>query len=336
MFERIGVPLDGSPCAERALPVAARQAQSSSGAVVLLRIVDPRSDLKPYYPSDLGVVQAMVHGEKVAARNYLEGAACGSLLADVQTNTAALCGEPAVRILAAVEAMSIDLLVLCRHNTSAAQCWLPGSLTEQLVLGASVPLLVLGEESASLLVPSRQAGYPFRALVPVDGSDVAQAALAPAAELVAALSSPASGALHLVRVVVLPDARGNGESERSAILHQAWSSLERTVADLRNGLIDPSLGELHLSLSRSVTSDDDIASGICRLAEDGEGSAVPEGGGRTDLIAMATRECGESPRGGAGSLAARVLHTTRLPLLIVPPQYVGHRGHLSRDEAIVA
>lgn len=46
MFERLGVPLDGSPCAERAQP--------SAGTVVLLRVVDPRGDLKPYYPSDLG------------------------------------------------------------------------------------------------------------------------------------------------------------------------------------------------------------------------------------------------------------------------------------------
>lgn len=185
--------------------------------------------------------------------------------------------------------MSIDLLVLCRRKASAARRWLSGSLTEQLVRGASVPVLVLGEESASLLMPSRQAGYPFRALVPLDGSDVAQAALAPAAELVAALSAPAPGALHLARVVVLPDARGNGENERSTILQQARSSLERAVADLRQG-----------------------------------------------LIAMATRGCGESPRGGACSVTARVLHTTRLPLLIVPPQYVGRRGHLARDEAIVA
>ena len=72
MFERIGVPLDGSPCAERALPVAARLARASAGTVVLLRVVDPRSGLKPYYPSDLEVVQAMVHDEQIAARNYLD------------------------------------------------------------------------------------------------------------------------------------------------------------------------------------------------------------------------------------------------------------------------
>lgn len=89
--------------------------------------------------------------------------------------------------------------------------------------------------------------------------------------------------------------------------------------DLRHGLLIPSLGELYLSLSWSVTIDDDIASGICRLTEDGEASPVPEEVGRADLVAMATRGFGESQRCGAGSITARVLDKTRLPLLIVPP-----------------
>jgi nucleotide-binding universal stress UspA family protein len=36
MFKRILVPLDGSPRAEHALPVAARLARASGGTVVLL------------------------------------------------------------------------------------------------------------------------------------------------------------------------------------------------------------------------------------------------------------------------------------------------------------
>lgn len=324
MFERIGIPLDGSPCAERALPVAARLAQPSASTVVLLRVVDPRSDLKPDYPSDLEVVQAMVHEEQVAARNYLEGVARRSLPTNIQTKTAALCGQPAVRILAAVEAMDIDLLVMCRHNSSAARRWLSGSLAEQIIRGAPVPVLVLPGESVHPFASSHRASHPFRALVPLDGSDAAQAALEPAAHLVAVLSAPAPGTLHLARVVVLPDGGGNGASERSAIFQQAWRSLESTATDLQQGLIARHVREPHPSLSWSVTIDDDIASGICRLAEDSEDPAAPERGARADLIAMTTRWFGESQRCGAGSITARVLHKTRLPLLIVPPRNVEH------------
>jgi len=44
MFERILVPLDGSPRAEKALPVAARIARASGGSVTLLQVVSPPID----------------------------------------------------------------------------------------------------------------------------------------------------------------------------------------------------------------------------------------------------------------------------------------------------
>jgi nucleotide-binding universal stress UspA family protein len=39
MFQHIVVPLDGSPRAEQALPVAARIARASGGTLTLLRVV---------------------------------------------------------------------------------------------------------------------------------------------------------------------------------------------------------------------------------------------------------------------------------------------------------
>ena len=39
MFQHIVVPLDGSPRAERALPVAARIARASGGSILLLQVV---------------------------------------------------------------------------------------------------------------------------------------------------------------------------------------------------------------------------------------------------------------------------------------------------------
>jgi nucleotide-binding universal stress UspA family protein len=154
MFERIGVPLDGSAHAEQALPVAARLARASAGTVVLLRVVNPRCELEPYYPSDLEVVQAMVHDKKVAAYRYLSGVTQMSLLADVGTEAAVLCGQPGIRILTEVRARRIDLLVMCCHSSSDAKRWLDGSLVEQIIREA--PVLVLREENAPLLAPSRQ------------------------------------------------------------------------------------------------------------------------------------------------------------------------------------
>ena len=333
MFQHIGVLLDGSAPAEQALPLAAHLARASAGTVVLLHVVNPGSDLEPYYPSDLEVVQEMVHVEKVAAYCYLESLARKSLLADVRTVIAVLCGQPTNRIVSEVEASRIDLIVMCAHSYSGIQRWTQGSLVEKIVNQAPVPVLVLREESLLSLASSSRVNGSLRALVPLDGSVYAESALAPAAQLVAALSAPLSGALHLARVMVLPDAEGRSESERNAMLQQARHSLERTVERLRSGSIATAVAELRPSLSWSVTIDSDIASGISRLAEDGEDAASSEAVDRADVIVMATRGSGGLQQYGIDGVTGRVLHTTRLPLLIVRPPTIEPKGSLSQDEA---
>lgn len=329
MFQRIGVPLDGSARAELALPIAARLARASAGTVVLLRVVNPQSDLAPYYPSDLGEVQAMIHDERVVAQRYLESITHMGLLAGVRTETAVLCGQSAARILSEAVATRMDLIVMCGHSYSGTERQLQESLAEKIVYEASMPVFLLREESRHPLASSRLASGPLRAFVPLDGSDSARAALAPAAQLVATLSAPAPGALHLARVVVLPDTQESSGNERIAILQEAWDSLERIVGSLRENLNAAPVAELRPSLSWSVTIDDDIASGICRLAEDGEHAATPVGVERADMIAMVTRGSGGLQRHGIGSVTGRVFHTTRLPLLIVPPPAIEQRSPLS-------
>jgi nucleotide-binding universal stress UspA family protein len=104
-----------------------------------------------------------------------------------------------------------------------------------------------------------------RILVPLDGSPRAERAIP-----VAALAAPGPGALHLTRVVVLPDAAKISVSEREALLHKAKQYLSTTVEHLREGLVAPTAADLHLAITWSVTIDDDIASGIIRVAEEGE------------------------------------------------------------------
>ncbi len=48
MFQRILVPLDGSPCAEWAVPVAGRIARASGGSVILLQVLTAPFELACY------------------------------------------------------------------------------------------------------------------------------------------------------------------------------------------------------------------------------------------------------------------------------------------------
>jgi nucleotide-binding universal stress UspA family protein len=334
MFHHILVPLDGSPRAEQALPVAARLA--SGGTVLLLRVVGLPPAFVPYPAPDPGTLRAIIDADLAKARNSLEALTNRSSLSSIRTEIEVGEGSAASTILAVAEAQRIDLIVLCSHEYTGFQRWVLGSVAEKVARYASVPVLLLREGGPALVGTPPRAEGPLRALVPLDGSARAREALAPAAQLIAALSAPGPGALHLTRVVVLPEAAKTSQSEREAIMHKARQYLIATVEQIREGLVASPVASLKLAITWSVTIDDDAASGILRVAEEGEDSRGAGELGRSDVIAMATHGYGGFERWAMGSVTERVLTGTKLPLLIVRPRE--HRAPLAnmpvQDEGI--
>jgi nucleotide-binding universal stress UspA family protein len=209
-------------------------------------------------------------------------------------------------------------------------------VAEKVVHHSPVPVLLLREGGPALVGMPAHAEGPLRALVPLDGSVQAKAALVPAARLIAALSAPGPGALHLTRVVVLPDAAKISTNEREALMHKARQYLRTTVDHLREGLVAPEVAPLKLAMTWSVTIDDDIASGIIRVAEDGKETHDIGVAGSSDLIAMATHGYSGFQRWMLGSATGRVLQATRLPLLVVPPPDLLDKGSQSQEQASMA
>jgi len=319
MFKKILVPLDGSTRAEQAIPVAARLARFSGGTVVLLRVVSPHAEFLPY-PVEPGLIEALIDANLEEARNYLDCISRASSLVEAHTETAVFFGEIATVILSEVEAQHIDLIVMCSHGYTGMKRWVLGSIAEKVVHYAPVPVLLLREGGPALVGTPPHAEGPLRALIPLDGSARAKEAIVPAAQLIAALSAPGPGALHLTRVVVFPDAAKTSQSEREAIMHKAKQYLSATVAHMREGLVATPIAGLKLAITWSVIHDEDIAAGIIRAAAGGEN--VEETGvfGSSNVIAMATHGYSGLQRWALGSITERVLHTTRLPLLVVRPQ----------------
>ena len=319
MFHHILVPLDGSPRAEQALPVAARLAHASGGTLMLLQIVTLPTMLAPYPAVDPATIQTIIDTDVEEAKRYLQRVTRLSSLKDIHVETEAIIGTADATILSVAEIQHIDLIVLCSHGYTGMKRWVLGSVAEKVAHHASVPVLLLREGGPALIGTPPHAEGPLCALVPLDGSVGAKAALVPVAQLVAALSAPGLGALHLTRVVVLPDEAKISTSEREAMMHKAKQYLRTTVEHLRAGLVAPAVADLKLAITWSVTIDDDIASGIIRVAEEGEEAHDAGGSGGSDLIAMATHGYSGLQRWTLGSVTERVLHASRLPLLIVPP-----------------
>lgn len=319
MFQRILVPLDGSSRAERALPVATRLAQASGGAVVLLRVVVRPSAEPVKYPVDAAIVQEIIDDELQEARNSLEALTKRRNLSGVHTEIAVVEGQDAATILSVAEAQHIDLIVLCSHGYTGLKRWVLGSVAEKVARYASVPVLLLRECGPALVGILPRAEGPLRALIPLDGSAHAGEALIPAAQFITALAAPGPGALHLMRVVVLPDAAKISPSEREAIMHNARQYLIATVEQMREGLVASPMAALKLAITWSVTIDDDCAAGIIRVAEEGEDALESGVSTRSDVIAMATHGSSGFERWAMGSVTERVLAGTNLPLLIIRP-----------------
>jgi len=319
MLKRVLVPLDGSARAEQALPVAARLAQAGGGTVVLLRVVSIPNEFVAYFTLEPIATQSVINATLEEARAYLKNLTSSGSLQSVHTETEVLLGDAAATILSVADSHHIDLIVLCSHGYTGMMRWTMGSVAEKVSQLAPVPVLVLREDGPVPVPSLSQEGSPLRVLIPLDGSVRAQAAIIPAAQLIAALAAPAQGALHLTRAVVLPDETHPGQRERETIMQQTEQYLNALAEQLREGLLDSPIADLKLSITWSVTVDTDIAAGIIRVAEQGEDTERTGASGSSQVIAMATHGYSGLQRWLMGSITLRVLHATRLPLLIVRP-----------------
>jgi nucleotide-binding universal stress UspA family protein len=331
MLKRILVPLDGSKRAEQALPVAARLARASGGAIVLLQAVPVPAE---YHPSIQETAMTLPYALSLAvppaderdvhytaldtAQRYLNITAKSGELADIEVETQALSGTAASEILAAAQSLPADLIVLCSHGYTGFKRWRLGSVAQKVARHSPVPVLVLYEDGG---VPTNlhPGGIrPVCVLVALDGSSLAEETLMPAAHLSAALSAPAQGALHLVRVLQMPTMYEYGQIDslsvaRDRAIAEAHAYLRTVERRLRGG----DMANLDLLVTSSVVVNTDVADVLIGVAENGE---YVQGFDGCDVIALATHGRGGIKRWMMGSVTERILGATRLPLLIVRPQ----------------
>ncbi len=322
MFERIVVPLDGSSRAEYALPVAARIARATGGWLHLLQVVSPQIDYSGGLAPVPLLTDQVIETEMAEANDYLEMVATSQMLAGIHTTTEVMFGTPALHILAAAESRMADLIVICSHGRTGFTRWVLGSVAYTLAHESAVPVLILRESDplASLLSRSG-AARPLCALVPLDGSQLAETALLPAAHLIAALAAPTQGALHLAQVVKIFPATAE-EGFVSELNEEALQRARTYLATARERL-QATVKDLKLSITYSVELETDVASALLSLAEHrGEGKETEAPGG-CDLIAITTHGRAGLDRWVIGSVTDRLLNTTRLPMLIVRPQKKG-------------
>ena len=307
MFERILVPLDGSSRAEAAVPVAARLARASGGRVLLVQVLSGPAEIAPYVAPVFA--PSTLSADLDAATAYLGAVRAGILNGDeqpsIQVEFESQIGCPAGTIVSLVRKWPADLIVMCSHGHTGAMHRLMGSVAEHVTRRAPVPVLMLREGAPLPLAPAAATSPALTVLAPLDGAADSEAALGPATRVLRALAAPGMGQLHLVQVVPPAEA----DEQRAPGAQHGESAYLRTVADR---LARGSAGRLGVRVTWSAVTASDAAAALITTATD---AAVPY-----TLIAMATHSPGELRGWVLGSVADRVLHATRIPLLLVRAQ----------------
>ena len=144
MYQRIIVPLDGSKRAEQALPHAASLARAVSAPVLLVQVVG-----FPYLEGGhvmswevyKQTLDHVVNDETAEAEAYLAGI-CKQLTADGLTASSEVRrGDVDRAILAGTRPG--DAIVMATHGRGGLARWFMGSVAEDVVRNATVPVLLV-------------------------------------------------------------------------------------------------------------------------------------------------------------------------------------------------
>jgi nucleotide-binding universal stress UspA family protein len=282
MFRNLLVPLDRSACAEHALPLAVSIAARAGARLDLVQVhelyafADPASAWGPYDP-------AQDRDWKEKERLYLAATANWvSALARVEATSEVLSGLVDEALLQRAGVGPADLIVLATHGRGRVSRFFLGSVADELLRHATVPLLIVrGRDAQPAMVPET---VLENVLIALDGSPLAEQVLSPALDLARLMDARCT----LLRVVTPAEAA------------QAEAYLDETAARLRTDWS---------KLTTRVVVARDAAEAILEQARE-RGH---------DLIALATHGRGGARRLLLGSVADKVIRGFSVPVLVYRP-----------------
>jgi nucleotide-binding universal stress UspA family protein len=135
VYERILVPLDGSPAAETVLAVARSLASRLSSELILLRVLEPIPNLPASrYPPEI----------EEAAREYLRPLADPPAVASLRIRMLVVHGDAAHEIVENARSLCVDLVVLGVHRPRGARRVVRGGVADRVLRACAVPTVVVG------------------------------------------------------------------------------------------------------------------------------------------------------------------------------------------------
>lgn len=320
MYRHIVVPVDRSPFAERAIPLAAAVAGRQGGMLhlVMVHSIAVPDAVQGYpLPVDGSFDLAARREEEEYLLKLAEKVATTHA---IRPDTRILEGPVAPAIEAFTTSIGADLVVLSTHGRSGLErAWL-GSVADRLVRRLSVPLLLVRPTQGPVAVPRFE-----RILVGLDGSVLAEDALRAARAI-----AGSGGRCTVLRVAVPPQLPGSPYVPDAARANRdAMESAECTAREYVNDIEHRVRGDW-ASFETRVVSAYQPARAIVEIAAEAN----------ADLIAIATHGRGPVMRALIGSVTDRVIRTATVPVLVVPAKAAvaglatGHRDSMEMSALV--
>jgi nucleotide-binding universal stress UspA family protein len=304
MFKKIIVALDGFLYAEQAIPHAVALARRANARIRLIHVLDMA--MRPPYAETITSHDWWNGAARAAASDYLDDQVDVVREAGVGASGIVMEGRPADAILAEADRIGAGLVVMTTHGRGPMRrIWL-GSVADHMANIATLPVMFI--RVLDDVAPPPPARFT-NILVPLDGSTIAEEALAPALQL---------AALDGARITLLNVAFAQGIAIPLIAYDYANTYVppgadltfpeQQTGADYLD-LVAESIRDRHRDVVTAVLPS--VASSDFEIARYAQAKHV-------DLIAMATRGHGLTRSMLGMSVTDRTLQSALTPVLVLP------------------
>ena len=299
MYTRMLIPLDGSKLAENVLPYARALAGALDLRIELLSVVDSMDFARTSHAGHVRSVDPIIEATVRQGEQYLENVA-RSFTGTTIDNCVVERGQADQIIIEKAARDKGTLIGMATRGRSGIHRWLMGSVAEKVLRGATNPLLLVrGDEEGK----SDGAATLKSIIVPLDGSNRAEAVLPPAIDLAKKLSLE----IVLTRAYQIPMSAYAGADAAYLPNHDALLTLVREETGV---YLEAKVNELKQNGIEKVSSILLVGSGADEIID--LARKTPD-----NLIAMCTHGRSGVERWALGSVTEKVVRHSGDPVLVV-------------------
>jgi nucleotide-binding universal stress UspA family protein len=291
MLDKILVPLDGSDLGELALIYMKELAPAFNSEVHLVSVCEKHDS------EYRRMVQLYTEKVTEQLQNDFKKSSF-----TVTIKPVVLDGEPAAEIARYAKQKQMSLIIIVSHGHSGIMPWTMGSTANKVVQSTHQPVLLV---RASMFNSKRRQVRVFsRILLPLDGSEVGEAALPYISEI----------ALRLKSEVTLLSVIESSQHVRTIggqdYIHYPEQQIESIKIDINKYLsvVSKKLTDSGVNV-RSIVKEGDAAAEIIKYAKEHN----------VRLVAMSSHGRSGMRQWVFGSVSNKVLHAGKTPLLLVRP-----------------